>query len=99
MNTETRLVFGLKDLTSIKLICNDCGHEAACHISKAPKGPPRNCPWCGVDWKDFNPAAWDWLKEFVKRTLTQCRQETKYTVKFDMIQQDALPSGARGEQK
>ena len=85
MNTETRLVFGLKDLTSIKLICNDCGHEVACHISKDPKGLPRNCPWCGTSWQDFNPKAWEWLNEFVKRTLNQCRQETKYTVRFDMV--------------
>ena len=85
---ETVGSFGLEDLTSIKLVCNNCGHEVACHISKDPKELPRTCPWCSVHWQDSNPKAWEWLNQFVKKTLNHCKEETRYTVRFDMIQKE-----------
>ena len=26
-------------------------------------------PWCGAEWKDANPRAWDWVQAFLRLAM------------------------------
>ena len=50
MDKETRIVFGIEDLVTVRFQCHKCKGEVAQDIS-APESMPNQCPLCGHSWQ------------------------------------------------
>ena len=50
MVKETRIVFGIEDLLTVRFQCHKCKGEVAQDIS-APESMPNQCPLCGHPWQ------------------------------------------------
>ena len=51
MVKETRIVFGVQDLVSFRVVCEECGGEAAFSFSADLPNAPDRCPWCNHFWQ------------------------------------------------
>ncbi len=55
MTQEAKIVFGLEDISKIRVVCRKCGGEVAIPLRKnALKRdygiPESQCPYCGTPW-------------------------------------------------
>ena len=50
MDKESRIVFGIEDLVTVRFQCHKCKGEVAQDIS-APESMPNQCPLCGHSWQ------------------------------------------------
>ena len=50
MVKETRIVFGIEDLVTVRFQCHKCKGEVAQDI-RAPESMPNQCPLCGHSWQ------------------------------------------------
>ena len=48
---QKRIAFGLEDLFSIRMVCQECGHEAVWRASMPDTDlMPTKCPFCNSKW-------------------------------------------------
>ena len=50
MVKQTRIVFSLEDIVTIRFICCHCRREVAQRLDQCSQALPRRCPWCQVGW-------------------------------------------------
>ena len=51
MAKKTRIVFGVTDLIAFRVVCEECGGEAAFSFSADLPNAPDRCPWCRHFWE------------------------------------------------
>ena len=51
MVKETKIVFGLGDLSGMRLKCEHCSGQLLCDVSPDAPDIPHTCPWCNRDWR------------------------------------------------
>ena len=52
MVIETRIVFELGDILTIRIVCKKCGREAVQSFESTPRDVPNRCVWCGMEWRN-----------------------------------------------
>ena len=50
MDKETRIVFGIEDLVTVRFQCGKCKGEVTQNLN-APEPMPQRCPLCGHPWQ------------------------------------------------
>ncbi len=49
MVKETRIIFGIGDITNVRLCCTNCKGEVMCPL-RADYTLPNRCPYCEDNW-------------------------------------------------
>ena len=53
MVKQTRIIFGVGDIISVRIQCKGCQGEVICPLDEKSH-PPNICPCCGVSWRGPN---------------------------------------------
>ena len=87
MTTETRIVFEIEDLTTVRIVCKSCRHESVYNLSDKKLGKAiQSCPWCNREWLHRNEKQWERLNSLLTNFINLPDSE-EYTVKFEMLAQ------------
>ena len=47
---ETRIVFELRDILTMRIVCQKCEREVVQNVDKSITDLPHQCPWCHWEW-------------------------------------------------
>ena len=75
MTKETRIVFGIEDLTAVRIECAECGGEAVHRLEGRYMPVPDACPWCNRQWRHPPQPGEDLVRMFLEllRSLPEQR--------------------------
>ena len=99
MTVKTKITFSLKDLATVKLVCDKCKSQLAIDVTVNPEATsfhvPRVCPWCSEEWNDpdTHPALnreWeDWIKRLIQITAKCAKVPRKFSIELEIEQPKA----------
>ena len=90
MVKETRIIFGLDDVTKVRIICCDCKGELVRPLSHSSNMLPQECPNCLAEWWDDHcmprviDATVGMMKALARLQSVLGKDSTPITVTFEM---------------
>ena len=79
MVKETRIIFDLADIVSIRFVCVQCSGEVVHYLDNAVRQLPKQCPVCNASWDGASGIS---LAEEMREVLRKAKEWNQQGMEF-----------------